>query len=210
MSNESTSATTTPCSGRKSPRDWGFPEAVQAAVRYHHNSDAYRGTETDAVRCVEVANLVCTLKGISSVGRKLVRFSPSVLSHLSLGKDDILILSQDLDEAVQPTWGFSASDSDGSNFPRHQRADSGSRRRRRRRTASVTPVESFRDLAPTLILVGGRRWPTCLRRRLLRTGQPPRNEPPAACHGGASGLGSGVPFRGRHGYRPARGSGGAN
>lgn len=92
--------------GQKIAQDWGFPEAVQAAVRYHHNSDAYRGTETDAVRCVEVANLICTLKGISSVGRKLVRFSPSALSHLNLAKEDILILSQDLDEAVSANMGL--------------------------------------------------------------------------------------------------------
>ena len=92
--------------GQRIAQDWGFPEAVQAAVRYHHNSDAYRGTEGDAVRCVEVANLVCTLKGVSSVGRKLVRFSPSVLSHLNLTKEDILILSQDLDEAVSANMGL--------------------------------------------------------------------------------------------------------
>ena len=52
------------------------------------------------MRCVEVANLICTLKGVSSVGRKLVRFSPSALSHLNLTKEDISILACDLDGAI--------------------------------------------------------------------------------------------------------------
>lgn len=75
--------------GHRIAEGWGFPEPVQAAVRFHHNSEAYRGSEVDAVRCVEVANLICTLKGISSVGRKLVRFSPQALTNLNLNKEDI-------------------------------------------------------------------------------------------------------------------------
>ena len=59
--------------GEKVAESWGFPEAVRAAIRYHHASINYRGEDIDTVRCVEVANLICTLKGISSVGAKLVR-----------------------------------------------------------------------------------------------------------------------------------------
>ncbi len=92
--------------GHRIAEDWGFPEAVQAAVRFHHNSEAYRGTEVDSVRCVEVANLICTLKGLSSVGRKLVRFSPNTLSHLNLTKEDVAILAADLDEAVSANAGL--------------------------------------------------------------------------------------------------------
>ena len=94
--------------GRRIAEAWGFPETVQAAIRFHHNSQAYRGTaaETDGVRCVEVANLICTLKGFTSVGHKLVRFSPHVLSHLSLTKEDIAILAEDLDAAVSTNAGL--------------------------------------------------------------------------------------------------------
>ncbi len=55
--------------GQRIAEEWGFPEAVQAVVRLHHNSAAYRGSEVDSVRCVELANLICTLKGLSSVGQ---------------------------------------------------------------------------------------------------------------------------------------------
>lgn len=92
--------------GQRIAEGWGFPEAVQAAVRFHHNSEAYRGTEVDAVRCVEVANLICTLKGLPSVGRKLVRFSPNTLSHLNLAKEDISVLAEDLDEAINKNAGL--------------------------------------------------------------------------------------------------------
>ena len=92
--------------GQRIAESWGFPETVQAAVRFHHKSEAYRGTEIDAVRCVEVANLICTLKGMSSVGRKLVRFSPDTLTHLNLAKEDISILSEDLDEALAANAGL--------------------------------------------------------------------------------------------------------
>ncbi len=92
--------------GQRIAEDWGFPETVKAGVRFHHNSEAYRGDDADTVRCVEMANLICTLKGIPSVGRKLVRFSQPLLACLNLGKDDISILSQDLDEAVSANLGL--------------------------------------------------------------------------------------------------------
>jgi len=79
---------------------WGFPEAVKAAVRYHHASVGYRGSQIDVVRCVEVANLICTLKGISSVGLKLVKLCRPALEGLSLGREDIAILAEDLDREI--------------------------------------------------------------------------------------------------------------
>ena len=92
--------------GQRIAEGWGFPESVQASIRFHHNSLAYRGAEVDSVRCVEVANLICTLKGRSSVGVKIVRFSPPVLAQLSLTKEDISILSESLDEALSVNSGL--------------------------------------------------------------------------------------------------------
>jgi HD-like signal output (HDOD) protein len=79
---------------------WGFPEGVKMAIRYHHMSVNYRGDEIDVVRCVEVANLLCTLKGIPSVGLKLVKVSQPALAGLSLTKEDIAVLAEDLDEEI--------------------------------------------------------------------------------------------------------------
>jgi putative nucleotidyltransferase with HDIG domain len=86
--------------GEKIAESWGFPDAVRAAIRYHHASVNYRGEDIDIVRCVEVGNLICTLKGITSVGARLVRASQPALQGLSLGKDDIIVLAEDLDHEL--------------------------------------------------------------------------------------------------------------
>ena len=80
---------------------WGFPEAVRAAIRYHHMSVNYRGDHIDTVRCVEVANLICTLKGITSVGLKLVKFSRPAMAGLSLTRDDLASLVEELDQELK-------------------------------------------------------------------------------------------------------------
>ncbi len=79
---------------------WGFPEAARAAIRYHHSSAAYCGEHVNVVRCVDVANLLCTLKGIPSVGLKLVEFSAPAVAGLNLAKEDIAILAEDLDREL--------------------------------------------------------------------------------------------------------------
>jgi len=83
--------------GSRVAANWRFPEAAKAAIRYHHASASYRGEHIDIVRCVEVANVICTLKGISSVGHKLVQISQSALAGLSLTGQDIKVLADDLD-----------------------------------------------------------------------------------------------------------------
>jgi HD-like signal output (HDOD) protein len=92
--------------GERVARNWAFPEAAKAAIRYHHASSAYRGSEIDVVRCVEVANLLCTLKGVSSVGMKLVEFSRPAVAGLSMTKEDIAILVEDLDAEFDANGGL--------------------------------------------------------------------------------------------------------
>ena len=79
---------------------WSFPEPVKVAIRYHHVSPNYQGEHINLLRCVEVANLICSLKGISSVGLPLVKVVQSTLTGLSLGKQDMVVLSQDLDREI--------------------------------------------------------------------------------------------------------------
>lgn len=83
--------------GTRVAESWKFPPAVQAAIRFHHMSENYRGDDGAIVQCVEVANLICTLKDISSVGLKLVRLPQAALNALSLQKEDIRVLVADLD-----------------------------------------------------------------------------------------------------------------
>ncbi len=86
--------------GAKVAENWKFPPGVLATIRYHHNTTGYRGDQIEVIRCVEVANFICSLKGISSVGIHLVAFPQSAIRGLSLSKEDILVLAQDLDREL--------------------------------------------------------------------------------------------------------------
>jgi HD-like signal output (HDOD) protein len=79
---------------------WNFPEVALAAIRHHHQSAACRGVYLDSVRCVEVANFIVSLKGITSVGMNLVRAPIAALQGLSLQKEDLLVLGEDLDREM--------------------------------------------------------------------------------------------------------------
>ncbi len=83
--------------GTKVAELWRLSDSVKAAIGFHHNSAGYRGNDIVIVRCVEVANLICTVKGYSSVGLKLVRPSPAALKALELTKENIVVLANDLD-----------------------------------------------------------------------------------------------------------------
>ena len=87
--------------GEKVGQLWGFPEAVGASVRYHHASVGYRGPHLATVQCVEVANQLCTLKGITSVGRKLVRPPAASLRSLSLSKKDLMDIGDKLKHEIE-------------------------------------------------------------------------------------------------------------
>lgn len=82
-------------------RRWQFPEVVIAAVRHHHNSAVYRGERSEVLWCVEMANLICSVKGLSSVGIHLVRVSPAAIAGLALTKEDIQVLVADLDRELK-------------------------------------------------------------------------------------------------------------
>jgi HD-like signal output (HDOD) protein len=83
--------------GERIATSWKFPEAARDAIRYHHRAGDYRGEHGAIVRCVELANGICTLKGISSVGMKLAKVSPTTLSALGVSREDLLVLANDLD-----------------------------------------------------------------------------------------------------------------
>lgn len=87
--------------GEKVADQWKFPEGVRAAIRHHHGSEHYAGDHLRTVRCVEVANLVCTLKGFSAIGLNCLPFSRSAIEGLSLTRDDIQVLSTRLDEELR-------------------------------------------------------------------------------------------------------------
>jgi putative nucleotidyltransferase with HDIG domain len=87
--------------GAKVAEIWHFPESVKAAIGYHHMSINYCGEAITIVRCTEVANLICTLKGYTSVGKKLVQVSQPALNALSLTREHLAVLATDVEEELK-------------------------------------------------------------------------------------------------------------
>ncbi|MHB8974437.1 MAG: HDOD domain-containing protein [Pirellulaceae bacterium] len=79
---------------------WRFPESVRAAIGFHHMSAQYHGEAEAIVWCVEAANVICTVKGYSSVGLKLVQVPRHALAALSLTREHLAVLAEDLDKEV--------------------------------------------------------------------------------------------------------------
>lgn len=80
---------------------WRFPAAVRATIQHHHDSTRYHGDFRSIVHSVEIANVVCTLKGISSVGKRLIKPPLHAFQAMGYTKDDILILARDLDDELE-------------------------------------------------------------------------------------------------------------
>lgn len=92
--------------GARITEAWRFPPTIRAAIQYHHGSQRYRGEGEDVVRCVEIANVICTLKGISSVGKRLVEPPLEALKTMGFRKEDVVILATDLDQEIKLNEGL--------------------------------------------------------------------------------------------------------
>ncbi|MBN2473913.1 MAG: HDOD domain-containing protein [Pirellulales bacterium] len=80
---------------------WRFPDIVTAGIRCHHGEHRDSAEYPKAVHCVEVANILCTLKGISSVGVNLLRPTLPPANVLDLTVADLEALFIDLDEELE-------------------------------------------------------------------------------------------------------------
>jgi putative nucleotidyltransferase with HDIG domain len=87
--------------GKRIAEKWQFPDLVKDAIVYHHTMMSYSGESQDVLRCLEVANVLCTVKGYSSVGINLVKLSRTTLPGLGLDRDDLRVLSEELDEELK-------------------------------------------------------------------------------------------------------------
>ena len=74
--------------------------AIIDAMQYHHGSLLYKGPHMETIRCVEVADYICSLKGIGSVGIHLSAFPRDSILALALGKTDLVVIAEDLDREI--------------------------------------------------------------------------------------------------------------
>lgn len=87
--------------GARIAESWKFPSVAIDAIRYHHMPQNYRGDDGEILACVDLANLVCTLKGVTSVGQNLLRPSRWSLDKLGVDKAFLKVLAEDLDHELE-------------------------------------------------------------------------------------------------------------
>ena len=81
--------------GFRVAQKWNMPESVQHAIRLHHQPE-YDGPHAKIIACVELANVMCSLRGVQSLGMVDVKLSPSVQKHLGLDVGQIKTLVGDM------------------------------------------------------------------------------------------------------------------
>lgn len=77
-----------------------FPPVIRKSIQYHHNALACQDEDRQAVRCVHLANVICTLRGYFSVHREVVQpVSPQEL-ELPLTDKAVPSIGEELDEEI--------------------------------------------------------------------------------------------------------------
>ena len=87
--------------GSRMADEWKFPEEVKDIMRFHHMPQNYRGPHGKTLACVVLANLLCTLKGVSSMGMNLLRPTLWSMEALGMNKNDVKVLATDLDKEFE-------------------------------------------------------------------------------------------------------------
>jgi putative nucleotidyltransferase with HDIG domain len=87
--------------GARVAEKWRFPEILVTAIRYHHHTAECPGDERDILNSVALANYICHLKGITSLGMANCHCPPdSVFNELGIAKDELALLWTDIDDVV--------------------------------------------------------------------------------------------------------------
>lgn len=82
-------------------RGWRFPPLLENCILLHHERNLRNAQEPLIVQCVQAANIICTLSGVASVGRKALQCSADVFRELGFGKTDVKVLATDLGENLE-------------------------------------------------------------------------------------------------------------
>ncbi|HAI10414.1 MAG TPA: hypothetical protein DCM28_01835 [Phycisphaerales bacterium] len=80
---------------------WGLSEELGDTIRHHHQVTRYEGKSPRMIACVDLANLICTLRGWSSIGHKLIAANQWSLDQLKLTTLDVQIINDDLHAEVR-------------------------------------------------------------------------------------------------------------
>ena len=83
--------------GERVAKQWKLPCGTIDAIRWHHDSTSYHGQYLDTVQCVQLANYLCSAKGVSALGLHLVEFPRDVILARGFQREDLLVLAESLD-----------------------------------------------------------------------------------------------------------------
>jgi HD-like signal output (HDOD) protein len=85
-------------------RQWNLPSTAIAAMLHHHDAQTCPDDNRRVVEVVELANFLCTCKGIPSIGVQAVR-PPGrrTLESLSINREDFQVLWVDVNEDLEKT-----------------------------------------------------------------------------------------------------------
>jgi len=86
--------------GGEVAKAWKLPNGIADTIAWHHGSSGYAGQYVNTVRCVELANYLCSMKGLSSVGLQLVAFPREAILGLGIGKTDLIVIAEDFDHEL--------------------------------------------------------------------------------------------------------------
>ncbi len=86
--------------GYRIGKRWQFPDGVLRAIRYHHAAEECGGDHAPVVACVALANFICTMSGRSSVGLGLLDVPHAAVAALSMKRDDVTVIAEDLEEEL--------------------------------------------------------------------------------------------------------------
>jgi len=78
--------------GRRLLEAHGVPDALASAVRHHHRSEACGGPKAGLARCVEIADVLCTLRGVSATRFPATRMPTDALAGCLLARGQLRCL----------------------------------------------------------------------------------------------------------------------
>lgn len=80
---------------------WGLTQGLCDTIRHHHQVVRYEGKYSRMIACVDLANLICTLRGWSSIGHKLIAANPWSLEQLNFDATDVQVINEDLTAEIK-------------------------------------------------------------------------------------------------------------
>lgn len=88
--------------GAEVAEKWRFPSSIVDAMKYHHDASQCKSANRSLVAVVEVSNVLCTLKGVTSVGHKnLTTPKPETFQTLGLDRHDLKVIWEDMDSILE-------------------------------------------------------------------------------------------------------------